>query len=134
MKRNLFARILFAISAVYDGVLGAAFLLAPAVVYEWFKVPEPDHWGYVQFPAAILIVFALMFVAIAVRPVRNRNLIPFGALLKIAYAGVVGFHWFTAGLPDMWKPFVVCDVVFLILFVVAYIQLGRGKPATATAA
>ena len=103
---------LFIVAALYDGVLGAAFLFASGALFDWFGVTPPNHPGYVQFPAALLIVFAVMFMAIAVNPVRNRNLIPYGILLKMSYCGVVSFHWLTAGIPDMWKPFCVFDLCF----------------------
>ena len=52
----------------------------------------PNHWGYVQFSAALLIIFGLMFLAAARRPIANRNLLPYCFLLKIAYSGVVFDH------------------------------------------
>ncbi|NQT91558.1 MAG: hypothetical protein HQ559_02270 [Lentisphaerae bacterium] len=122
MKRN-WIRVLFVIAALYDGVLGAAFLLCPASPFNYFGVPLPNHMGYVQFPAALLLVFALMYAAVAVNPVRNRNLIPYGMLLKVAYCGVVCAYWLTSGIPDMWKPFALLDIVFLVFFLGAYVQL-----------
>ena len=107
---------LFIVAAIYEGLLGIAFLFAGSALFRWFGVTPPNHWGYVQFPAALLIVFAIMFVAIAMNPVRNRNLIPYGMLLKVSYCGVILFHWLTAGLPGMWKPFCIFDLVFLIAF------------------
>jgi hypothetical protein len=79
----------------------------------------------VQFPAALLIVFALMFIAIAREPVRNRNLIPYGILLKVSYCSIAFYHWSVGGIPGMWKPFAVFDLVFLILFGLAYLSLGK---------
>jgi len=121
-------RILFAIAALYDGLLGAAFLFMGPCVFKWFKVIPPNHFGYVHFPAALLLIFGLMFLAIAKDPEKNRNMIPYGILLKIAYCGVIGFHWLTAGLPDMWKPFCILDLCFLALFVLAQAKL-RPAPA-----
>ena len=37
-------------------------------------------------------------------------------LLKVSFCGVEFFHWFTAGIPEMWKPFAIADTVFLALF------------------
>jgi hypothetical protein len=68
-----------------------------------------------------------MFMAIAMNPVRNRNLIPYGILLKASYCGVVSFHWLTAGLPGMWKPFYIFDLVFLIAFAWAWAALWEEK-------
>jgi preprotein translocase subunit SecY len=115
-------------AAVYDGLLGAAFLFASGTLFRWFGVTPPNHPGYVQFPAALLIVFAIMFIAIAMDPVRNRDLIPYGILLKLSYCGVVLFHWLTAGIPDMWKPFCLFDLVFLIVFAWAWTALRKEEP------
>jgi hypothetical protein len=115
--------LLFAVAALYDGALGLIALFAGVQLFQWFGVTPPNHWGYVQFPGALLVVFAIMFVAIARNPARNRGLIPYGMLLKASYCGVVFFHWFTAGLPNMWKPFAIFDAIFFVLFAWAFVQL-----------
>jgi hypothetical protein len=120
-------RALFYLAALYDAVLGAAFLAAPGAVYDAFDVTPPNHWGYIQFPAALLIVFALMYLRVARDPGANRNLIPYGIMLKVAYCAVVFGYWFTTDLPAMWKPFAVFDLAFMILFVWAY--AGIAPPA-----
>ena len=119
---------LFIVAAIYDGLLGVAFLFGSGALFRWFGVTPPNHPGYVQFPAALLIVFAVMFMAIAMNPVRNRNLIPYGIMLKASYCGVILFHWFAAGLPGMWKPFCIFDLVFLVAFAWALTAL-RGEKA-----
>jgi hypothetical protein len=73
-------------------------------------------------------VFAVMFMAIALNPVKNRNLMPYGSLLKLSYCGVVMFHWFTAGLPGMCKPFCMADLIFVILFAWAWKVLRKETP------
>ena len=120
---------LFIVSAIYDGLLGVAFLFGSGALFQWFGVTPPNHPGYVQFPAALLIVFAVMFMVIAMNPVKNRNLIPYGIMLKASYCGVILFHWFTAGLPGMWKPFCISDLVFLVAFAWAWTAL-RGETGT----
>jgi len=75
MKTKSQVSLLFLVAAIYDGVLGGAFLVAPKALFEWFKVAPPNHYGYVHFPAALLIVFAVMFLSIALKPINNRRLI-----------------------------------------------------------
>jgi hypothetical protein len=128
MKSHAAIRLLFAVAALYDGILGLAFLLAPGAVFAAFGVTPPNHPGYVQFPAALLIVFALMFLSVARDPRAGRNLIPYGMLLKASYFEVIFYHWLLTGLPDMWKPFAVADVAFLALFVWAYVALADRRP------
>ncbi len=125
MKRMPWIRALFAVAAAYDFLLGLLFLIAPGWAYRTAGVTEPNHWGYVQFPAALLIIFGLMFLAVARNPPRNRNLIPYGIGLKIAYCSVVFTHWLIASIPDIWKPFAIIDIVMAILFVWAYLALRR---------
>jgi hypothetical protein len=124
VKPERLISIIFAASGVYDGLLGLVFLVAPAAMYDRFHVTPPNHWGYVQFGAALLIIFALMFFQVAARPAANRNLIPYGFLLKVAYAGTVFAYWFTQGLPGMWKPFAFCDAAFAVLFAWSYVKLA----------
>ena len=52
---------------------------------------------------------------------------PYGILLKVSYCGVVSFHWFTAGLAGMWKPFCIFDYIFLIAFAWAWAALRQEK-------
>lgn len=115
---------LFLVAAFYDGILGLLFLFAAPWVFQLCGVTPPNHFAYVQFPAALLIVFAIMFVVIARNPVPNRNLIPYGILLKVSYCSIAFFHWFTAGMPGMWKPFAIFDLIFMVLFAWAYLVLG----------
>ncbi len=123
MNTKQLTKALFSVAALYEGLLGVTFLFGGGALFQWFGVTPPNHLGYVQFPAALLVVFAIMFMTIAANPVRNRNLILYGILLKVSYCGVVLFHWLTAGIPSMWKPFCLFDFVFLIAFAWAWVAL-----------
>jgi hypothetical protein len=125
MKTKPAVAVLFSIAAIYDGLLGIAFLFAAGPLFNLVGLTPPNHYGYVQFPAALLIVFACMFIAVAKNPAGNRNLIPYGILLKLSYCGVVLFYWLTSGLPDIWKPFCIADFFFLAAFVWAWRVTGR---------
>lgn len=125
MNKSAIIRMLFVLSGLYDGVLGLAFLLAGPKLFEMAKVPPPNHFGYVHFPAALLIVFGIMFFAVALDPVRSRNLIPYGVLLKLAYSGCVFYHWATGDVPTIWKPFAFIDVAWAAVFVWAYSAIPR---------
>ncbi len=117
----------FYIASVYDGVLGLAFLFAAPSIFRWTDVTPPNHFGYVQFPGALLVVFALMFCTIAQKPLENRNLIPYGILLKLSYSGLVFYYWAAEGIPDFWKPWAIADAVFMVAFIWAYRALRPAK-------
>ena len=127
-------RVLFLVAALYDGILGIAFLIAAPALFELVGVAPPNHFGYVHFPAALLIVFALMFLAIYRDPLANRGLIPYGIMLKVSYCAVAFYHWFAAGIPFIWKPFAVADLVVLVLFVWAQSALKKGALETVSSA
>lgn len=131
MKISARISVLFWIAAAYDGILGIAFAIAPASIFAWMDVTPPNHFGYVQFSAALLIVFSLMFIAIARNPLQNRNLSPYGVLLKVSYCSIAFGYWFTQGIPNLWKPFAIFDIVFLILFLLSYRQLNGSSENTA---
>ena len=118
-------RLLFILAGLYDLAIGFTFLTRGPQTFEYFEVPAPNHWGYVQFASLLLMIFGVMFLMIAMRPFTNRNLIFYGILLKAAYCGLVGYYWFTDGVPFMFKPFAIVDAVMLVLFAVAWAALGR---------
>ena len=89
MNRTSRYSIPFLLSGLFDGVLGVGFILAAPELFEWLGIPPLEHYGYIHFAAALLIVFALMFMVIARAPIANRNLIPYGMLLKVSYCSVV---------------------------------------------
>lgn len=122
-------RILFAIAALYDFVIGLVFLTSGSRLFEATNVPQPKHWGYIQFGALLLMIFGLMFAAIAFNPRGNRMLIPYGILLKISYVSLVGYHWADTGVPWLFKPFFFIDLVMLVLFVVCYVSIGNQADA-----
>jgi hypothetical protein len=118
-------RILFAVAALYDGALGLLFLFAPLWMFHHFEITPPNHVGYVQFPAALLAIFGLMFLNIAREPEINAPLILYGILLKVAYCGVAFAHWASADIPWIWKPFAIIDLIMLVLFMLSWQALHR---------
>ena len=119
----------YIISGLYDAVLGLAFLVAPGAVFAMFAVEPPNHMAYVQFPALLLILFGIMFFRIAMDPVKNRDLILYGCGLKVSYCSMVFYYMATTGVPAMWVPWAYADLVFLVLFVITWRDLGRRAAA-----
>lgn len=111
---------LFIIAGIYEGLLGLAFFLFPLQIFEMFAVEPPNHLGYVQFPALLLVLFAAMFFKVASDPARHRELIPYGCGLKVSYCALVFYYDMSGGIPAMWIPFAWADLAFLVLFVLAW--------------
>ena len=117
--RDANVRALFGVAAVYDFLLGLVFLCFGPRLFAAVGLSQPNHWGYIQFAALQLMVFAAMFAAIARDPLANRNLVPYGMLLKLAYVGLVSYYWATGDCPWIFKPFALVDAAMLVLFGIA---------------
>jgi hypothetical protein len=113
-------RLVFAIAGLYDFAIGLAFLFFGERIFEAAGVPPPNHWGYIQFGSLLLVVFGTMFFAVARDPVANRNLMPYGMLLKLSYTGLVVYYWVTTDCPLLFKPFAIIDGAMFVLFLLAY--------------
>ena len=120
-------RLLFLIAGVYDFVIGLTFLFFGSPLFESAGVPQPNHWAYIQFGSLMLMIFGAMLLAIAASPHANRNLIPYGILLKLSYTALCGYYWITTDCPTLFKPFAVIDAVMLVLFYLAYRKLPALK-------
>ena len=107
---------LFYAAFVYDGILGLLLLAMPWTVYSVMNEVPPEHWGYVQFPAALLLVFAWMFWNTARNVTANRGLIPYMIAFKLSFALVVIAYWLAGNIPGLWKPFAVIDLLFAAAF------------------
>ena len=121
----LWIRILLILCGLFDGVVGAIFAIAPAAMFRIFGVAPPNHYGYVQFPALLLLIFAWIFFRSAADPVKRREQILYGVALKAAYSGLVFWYQFHGGVPSLWIPWAWADAAFLVLLLVAWKAVPR---------
>jgi hypothetical protein len=120
MSDRAFHRWVFRIAAVSDGLGGAAMFLAPSWTFHQFGVAEPGHPAFIQFPGAVLMIFAAMFNKIAQEPAQFRHLIPYGIALNAAYCALALWYGLNPGIPTMWKTVAIIELVMGVLFVHAY--------------
>lgn len=116
---------LFVVAALYDGLLGLLFILFGPEIFVFYAVEPPNHMAYVQFPALLLLIFAAIFYRISTHPVKHRELILYGCGLKVSYCVLAFGYQLTTGIPSMWIPWAWADIVFLVLFIVAWRSLGN---------
>jgi hypothetical protein len=124
---NKLVKPLFFVGGVYDLILGLVFLAVPYTIFEFIDVVPPNHIGYIQFSAAFLTIFGLMQFEIARSPLASRNLIPYAVLIKIAYCAIVFGHYALGNMPMPWLYFAFADSIFLLAFVWAYMEIGKGE-------
>jgi hypothetical protein len=116
----LWVRIILILCGIFDGVVGTAFAIAPAPLFRAFNVTPPNHYGYVQFPALLLIIFAVIFFRSAADPIHRRDQILYGVALKASYSGLVFWYQIHGGVPSLWTPWAWTDAVCMILLLLAW--------------
>lgn len=118
-------KLLFLVSGIYDALLGVSFLLFGTEIFRLANVTPPNHMGYVQFPALLLILFGIMFLLIVRDPHGRREWIPFGMGLKASYFGLVFWHELLGDIPRLWIPWAWADLIFFLLFLAAWRNLRK---------
>lgn len=126
MSTTKIVSLLFYIAAGYDFLVGAVFLFVGPMLFNVLKDIPPNHWGYIQFPALTMMIFGVMFYQIGQKPEHNKNLIPYGVMLKLSYSGVIIWHWIANhNVPFIWKLLAIVDVLFLIAMLWAMNAIAR---------
>jgi hypothetical protein len=132
--REKYYRCLFALSSVYDVVLGILFIFFYKRVFEWLGISEklPAFGGYISLIGAFLLVIGVAYCLIARGDLRqNRDLILVGVLYKLAYCATA-FCYFAAGnVPHIIfvSLFGVVDFIFFVLMAECAIFLRRRPQA-----
>ena len=122
MGRKTCMRTVFSIAALYDGLLGGSFLVAGERLFAAYKVAPPNHWGYIQFPAALLLVFA---------PTLLQNLpnAALGAVVIAACLSLVDIQGFVRLYQVRRGEFVLAVVCFLgVALIGVHIVLSQAEP------
>lgn len=120
-----FYRGVFFVAALYDLILGVAFLLLYPWIYGLLGIPLPTEPAYLQMAAAFVVVQGIMYVLVYRDMERNRDLILVGAIYKAAYAVVSLYHLGVGDLPHgLFAVFGVLDIGFMILFAMSLGRLG----------
>lgn len=126
----LWIRIILILCGAFDGMVGVVFFTAPAAMFRYFSVTPPNHYGYVQFPSLLLLIFAVIFFRAAADPVARRDTILYGVALKASYSGLVFWYQAHGGVPLLWIPWAWADAACLVLLLLGWFAL-RTKPAMA---
>ncbi|HEX4064551.1 MAG TPA: hypothetical protein VHZ09_00900 [Acidobacteriaceae bacterium] len=118
-------KILLILCGLFDGVVGLVFAVMPATLFRVAHVTPPNHFGYVQFPALLLVIFAIMFFRAAADPVLHREILLYGVALKASYAGLVFWYQFHGGVPVLWIPWAWADAIFLVLLLMGWSAMAH---------
>ncbi|MEN8234949.1 MAG: hypothetical protein ABFR89_08535 [Actinomycetota bacterium] len=128
--RERWYRTLFWIAAVYDLVLGIAFLFFYRPIFRLLDREEaiPEYTSFLSLIAVFLFVIGVAYVFIARGDlVRNRDLIAVGALYKLAYFSVALWYLIGGVYPHIvfFVVFGLADLAFLVTMTECWWTIGK---------
>ena len=103
--------------AVYDGLLGLAFLFFSGPIFRALGIENSADPVYVQLAAGLIAIMGLGFFLAWRDPLRNRDLVLLGAVFKAFYILLAAYTLVRGEVPHpVFLVFAVVDVLFLIVF------------------
>ena len=127
-----FYRAVFAIAAIYDIVLGAAFIFFYDPILDWLDITPPDNTSYIHLAAVFVLVQGISYVFAWQNLAENVSLVKTGIIYKAAYFLVALYYLVTGDLLH-WIFFVfgVADLGFMLLFIGALAMLRSDRAVRA---
>ena len=118
-------KVVFALAAAFNFLVGLPLLLAPAAFYAAMKQPVPTDLMSVQTSALLISVFGVGYVMVARDPPRNRAIVWLGLLGKAPLPLMVWLQ-VQAGKTSMSTfQLTLGDLVFAILFLIFLLRTPR---------
>jgi hypothetical protein len=123
-------RAFFLVAALYDLLLGAAFVVAGEQVLSAISMQLPPHVAYIQLAAVFIFVQGLSYWLAFRDPLGNLGIIRVGVAYKAAYAGLAIWYLAIGLLPSIFFiPWAIIDVGFLVGFVLFLRAASRAAAA-----
>jgi hypothetical protein len=121
-----FARAVFGIAGVY-GLLAVTplYLLEKRISLE--QPPAITHPEFFYGFVGVTLAWQVAFLIIARDPVRFRPLMWAAMIEKFSYVIAATWLWSGGRLAAPIRPFMFVDLIFGVLFVIAYIRTGNVK-------
>lgn len=120
IKRERYYKSLYLIAALYDFILGAAFLFFYRSIFKLTGMNLPDNPAYLTFCAAMIALFGILLFMIYLNLEGSKRLIIYAILVKFAYVGTVLYYYILVG-PNYvdfpFRLFAFFDIIFAVLFI-----------------
>lgn len=123
-------RAFFLVAALYDVLLGAAFVAFGEQLLSAIGMELPPHVAYIQLAAVFIFVQGLSYALVYRDPPGNLGIVRVGIAYKAAYAGLALWYLVIGLLPSVFfLPWAAIDLAFLVGFVLFLRVAGRGGSA-----
>lgn len=125
-----FYKAVFAVAAIYDIVLGVAFILFYDPVLDALDITPPDNTSYIHLSAVFVLVQGISYVFAWWDLHGNIGIVRVGVIYKAAYFLVALYYLVTDDLLHwVFFAFGVADLVFMLLFLGALAALRSSRTA-----
>ena len=119
----------FRIVGVYDILLGLSFILFYKDIYHALEITLPNHPGYIFVPALFVMCGGVGEFLIAKNPLRNIDLVVVRLLMKLSFALVILYFYFTIGVPTI---FIVISTLSIISVIKNIVFINWAKLQAST--
>ena len=116
-NKDSFFKGLFLVAAIYDLLLGLAFLSFYKPIYSFFNITLPTFPMYLQLSAAFVIAMGVGYYLVFLNLRRNIDLVKLGIIYKFTYIAVVSYFFLMNLANIAFMYFVLFDAIFLATFV-----------------
>jgi hypothetical protein len=104
----------FRIVGVYDVLLGLAFIFFYTDFYQALEITMPTHPAYVYVPALFVMCGGIGEFLIARNPLRNTDLVIVRLLMKLSFASVIFYYYFTSGIPTIFVLISIMSIIGIV--------------------
>jgi hypothetical protein len=132
MNNTRFPRIVFLIAGIWGLIILVPGYFGEKTISEQFP-PAITHPEYYYGFFGVALAWQLGFLIIAADPIRLRPLIPAAIVEKLAYAATVAVLFSSRGVATLIVVFGAVDLLFGVLFGIAYSKLEKREQAIAKA-
>ncbi len=118
-KREKYYKGLYLIGALYDFLLGIAFLFFYVTIFKMLGMNLPRNPAYLTFCAVMIALFGILQYMIFLNLKGSRRLILYSIFVKFAYVGTVLYYYLLVGPTYVDSPFLIFagfDFIFALLF------------------
>jgi hypothetical protein len=123
-------RIFFLVAALYDMLLGVAFVIFGEQILNAIDMELPPHIAYIQMAAVFIFVQGFSYLLPFLDPLGNLGIVRVGIVYKAAYAGLALWYLAIGALPSVFFiPWAIIDLGFLVGFVLFLRTARRDRAA-----
>ena len=111
---------LFLVSALYDLILGLAFVFFYQPIFKLLSMNVPENPAYLTFSALMIALFGVLLFMIFLKIEGSRRLVLYSIGVKFIYIGTVLYYFLLVGRDYVDLPFIIfagLDFIFACLFI-----------------